>query len=237
MKTKLLISIEAILRISLAGLLLFMAVNHGRAQSLYPQFPFSKKDVSYFGYEVSMGIRSFTLQSDIAAINGMQVQQTGASVGVNLSNQIGKVRATASLFYSDASVAHTVDGAEIGLSGNLYLLRLAKVNFHAFEPYLVATTGYQRSKFFGAYLPGDAVPNYSVAEFPALGQISRVKAGVGMGVEWQLRNDTQHFIHLFSEVVMSTSLATAGSNVAFAKTSVVNPLRFTVGLSFGLSRY
>lgn len=207
-----------------------------RAQSTFPTLPIPEEFVTYSGYEVAMGTNHFKLASNIPQLKGIAITQFGAQVGAVWANRAGKIRTSAGLYYSDGT-SRTVDMAGISVAGNLYLLRMLDKKVRFVEPYAIARVGYQRMKFFGTYLADEPITNYSLGKEPELGTLDGIIGQAGLGVDVRLVHDGSHFIHVFAEALTGSFAKTQNSSSKFNDTSVKNPSQFTLGLSFGLSRY
>lgn len=194
----------------------------------------------YLGGSLSLTVPQYVLKSSIAAINGMNVSYIGSNVGGVVANKIGKLKADVGLFYSNPSVPFNMEMTQASLSGSIYILRLANSNrpYHTFEPYTKLSVATQFTKFYGTYLPSQdgtpQSPNYSSTDQPLLNtsRINQVVAGVG--VEYQLENCKNQFIHLFAEVTYGLLTTTKANNVAFNNTGITNPTTVSVGINFGI---
>jgi hypothetical protein len=187
----------------------------------------------YVGFEVSLGHSSYTLQSDIPQLSNLMVSYFGGAAGGVLANQLGKLKANIGLYYSDASAPYTFDLLTGNVSANLYLLRIRQVKYHTLEPYLVGGVSAQQTKFYGTYLNDGMRQNYSTAEEQLLGKVATTQFNVGLGAEYQLKNDQGNFIFLFAEVVCGVPVATRHTREAFDRTHIINPVSISVGVGFG----
>jgi hypothetical protein len=206
----------------------------GQAQPLRSFF--EKKEGNYFGYEIAMGLKASILHSDVAQLNSLRNGQINTTVGIVFLNEIGKLRANVGLSYSDGRVPYSINTAEGGLMGNLYLLRLINKKSSFIEPYFVGRVGYQGARFFGTYLSKDQITNYSQCDLPAIGRISWVNTLAGLGADFKIANEEQYFIHLFGEIMTGANFLSRSSVSDLANTRATNPLRVTFGISFGLTR-
>lgn len=207
-----------------------------RAQSTVPALPIPDEFVTCSGYDVAIGANHFQLTSSIPQLQDIAVTQFGARIGVVLANRLGKIRPSAGLYYSDGTT-RTVDMAVVSVAGNLYPLQMLSKRTRLVEPYIIARAGYQRMKFFGTYLSDDPITNYSLSKEPELGTLDGIIGQAGLGVEVRLVHEATHFIHLFAEAMTGSFNKLQNSNSKFNGTTVKNPSHFTLGFSFGLSRY
>ncbi len=200
-----------------------------QAQSLSP--------VKYMGFEVSFGVRSFAINSNIAAINKMAVVEEGASLGVIFGNDYLKAKVRAAGFYYSASkVPHTVDLFESEGLLNFYPMKYLLKRKLPLDVYLLGGIGMDNLKFYGNYLTEDPGKiNYSTTKEPYLGKLSQINASVGVGFEYQLpmAND---FVHLFAEAKYGKPVRSASNNDSFEGTSVINFTSISAGVSFGLQK-
>ena len=185
---------------------------------------------------MSMSVRNMVLDSDIPELRQLVVRQVGANVGGVWGNSIVKVRPRVGLFYSDGSVPHTIDMAELAVAGNFYILKKFNKRERRVEPYLVGNISYQGMKFFGSYLDRDVRANYSVTKEKMLGRVDAVRATAGIGGEIQLWSSAGQFIHFYSEVLTGASVHTMGSNESFDDTFSRRPVRLTIGMAVGFGK-
>jgi hypothetical protein len=194
----------------------------------------STHSYTYYGYGLSMGVPQYELNSNIPQLNGLKVNLLGFNLGGMIANKYGKLKANAGSFYSGSSMPYEIDMMQVSVSGNIYLLRLNEVKVHLFEPYATLEISQQVSKFYGDYLSKDPSSSSSSTSQPLLGKVNSARLNVGGGVELQLENDNQKFIHLFAEVVYGTPISSSASNNAFSQTKAMNSVTFNFGVNFGL---
>ncbi|MBS1506546.1 MAG: hypothetical protein JSS79_07870 [Bacteroidetes bacterium] len=193
----------------------------------------------YLGGELSLAFPQSDLKSKISQLNGLRMSYIGTNLAGVMGNAIGKLKAQAGLYYSEPSVPYTMTMLQGGLSASVYPLRLKNRTYHRFEPYLQAGVSYQQTKYFGTYLLSDqgaqATPyNYSTTEQPLLGRTGYTQMNMAAGVEYQLENNNDVFIHLFAEVGYGAGINATTSNRNFAGTTVANPMWVSVGINFGI---
>ena len=194
----------------------------------------SSHSYTYYGYGISLSVPQHELSSNIAELNGLKVNFLGVNLGGMIANKYGKLKANIGSYYSGSSVPYEIDMIRGTVSGNLYLLRLNVAKAHLFEPYATVGIGQQVSKFYGDYLSNDSKPSANPNDQPLLGKVSSTRLNVGGGVELQLENDNQKFIHVFAEVTYGAPLSSSASNKSFAQTKVMNSVTFNFGVNFGL---
>lgn len=186
----------------------------------------------YVGYHLGLGATVVKMHSDLAALNGLRVPFLGVNVGGVVSNSMGKLRTYAGWYYPDSSVPQDFDLLEAGLSANLYLLRLKKYSYHTLEPYILADLNFQLTRYYGSYLP-NSEPVIGIDQ-PLLGNTFNTQVRLGTGLEFQLENVEDRFIHLFAEGGVGIPFYTTSSNSSFANTRSGNQLWLTVGIDFGI---
>lgn len=192
------------------------------------------KNRTYYGYGLSLSIPQQVLSSNIQQLNGLKVTFVGFNAGGMIANNYGKLKANIGMYYSGSSVPYEMDMIRGNISGNFYLLRLNKAKAHLFEPYATASITQQVTKFYGSYLSSDPGNTSSADSQPYLGKVNTTRMNVGAGVELQLENDYQKFIHVFAEVTYGAPLGSSTSSVAFSQTKVMNAMTFSMGVNFGI---
>jgi hypothetical protein len=193
----------------------------------------------YLGGELSLAFPQSDLKSKISQLNGLRMSYIGTNLGGVLANDIGKLKANVGMYYSEPSVPYTMSMLQGGLSASVYPLRLNGKKYHTFEPYVLAGISYQQTKYFGTYLLNDNTTsttpyNYSTTEQPLLGKTGFTQMNVAAGVEYQLQDFQNLFIHLFAEVGYGTGLHSTASNKVFSGTTTTNPMWVSVGINFGI---
>lgn len=215
---------------------IMLFVKTGQAQSLSQENNLPTNVGKYFGYELSVGTRSMKLHSDIKQLNLLPLTQLVTTAGIVYVTPIGKLKANAGLGYSGGRTPYTINALEASATANVYLLKLLGLKHHSLEPYAVTSIGFQSAKFFGTYLSKDVVQNYSICDEPSIGQVSWLNASAGLGVDYKIAHDDQHFIHLFAEALAGGNFLRKASNSELQNTRTSQPMRATIGISFGLSR-
>jgi hypothetical protein len=194
------------------------------------------KTARYKGFEAGFGVRSFTINSDIEAINNLQVTQEGGHAGVVAGNNIVRTRASIGLFYSSDKVCQTVDMFEADASANLFPLQLMTSADMRIEPYIIGSVSYNKLKMYGRYLDNDLGKiNYSKPKEDLLGTINQVRASLGTGVEFRIVDDFD-FIHLYTEVRYALPVTAGSKNNDFKNTSASDQWMISLGVRFGAFR-
>jgi len=199
----------------------------------------TRKIPVYLGAGASVSYTQSTLQSSIDRLDKLPLNFLGTNVEGMLGTPIGKVKANAGIFYSGASVPYTIDMYQGGLSGTIYLLRLTKITYHTFEPYFTAGVSYQEAQVYGSNLissdrDANESANYSTTDPPLAGKVFNTQLNLGAGIEYQLENDRDKFIHLFAEMTLGVPVHCSVSNHAFEGTRVLRPVNISIGAHFGI---
>jgi hypothetical protein len=185
----------------------------------------------YRGIGVSFGSRSFKSVSMYSAIDKKIVSVQGGQLNVTLGNEhlrtdIGLI----GYYSSSASVAGSIDYYTNHISTKFYPSYLFTNSHPRFEPYFTTGIAYYRYKFYGHYAAEDVNKiNYS-APAPYLGTVRQMAAAIGVGLEFKII-DKHNFVHLFTEVKWSKSLASGSTtfdNTHLSGNTIVN-----IGLAFG----
>jgi len=106
----------------------------------------------YAGVEGSIGTRSFTMKSDIEAIDHMAVSAEGGSFGIVFGSKVFHTRLKQGYFKSSSSIAEKFGVMESSGSINLYPLQLNKMKFRYFEPYFLMGADRNTVKLYGEYV-------------------------------------------------------------------------------------
>jgi len=201
----------------------------------------SKKCPVYMGAELAFSYPQYLLKSRIAELKQLPVSFIGMNLGGIIGNQIGKVKTNVGMYRSNPAVPYEIDMIQGAVSANIYFLRLKKITYHTLEPYSVVGITYQRTKFYGNYLPtandgGRTQINYSSSEPPVLGRTGFAAISFGAGVEYQLESKNELFIHFFAEVGYGIKIGAIASNSSFDGTAPSNLTSISIGTSFGIMK-
>jgi hypothetical protein len=200
-----------------------------------------KKFPTYVGGELSLTHYQYALKSKIGELSNLPVSFLGTNVGAVWGNPVGKSKASAGMYYSDASVPYTIEMLQASISTSVYFLRLHKVKYHALEPYASIGLTFQKNSYRGNYLSTDqnnnpVQSNSSSSDAPLLGRTNHELVNTALGVEYQLESSNKLFIHLFAEVGYAFEVASGSTRKDFNGTSPTNLSSFSVGISFGSFR-
>lgn len=226
-----------IVRVVASGLWLtiILIARSGQAQIQYNP-TLSKNKIKYFGYELSLATKRMNIQSDVKQLNQLSFTQLITSVGIVYANPTTSIRLNAGMGYSGDRVPNSIDALEAGALANIYLMRLFTPKQAVIEPYLVVNAGYSRTSFFGSYLSKEPIQNYSTSEEQLIGRIEALNTSAGLGIEARLEHDSQHFIRLFAEALAGRNYFQHSATGDLQNTTASQPLKITLGVSFGLSR-
>lgn len=188
----------------------------------------------YTGAAVSFQTRTFTLSSDIEALDGLHVTQEGGQAGLYFGNRVLRTRiGLLGLLYSSMRVPRTINVFEVEAGVNYFFLQ-GGLHRRRFEPYLTGGVVMDNLRFRGHYLNNGEKVNMSESE-PYLGSISVVDATAGGGIEVAVLKSMQ-FVHLFTEIKYGMKVFETASNAAFENTTVSDQLMVGLGLRFGVLR-
>jgi hypothetical protein len=188
----------------------------------------------YVGYEVSMSLPSHRVISNIPQISNMYVSYFGMQVGGVMAIPQVKLKATAGLHYSSANLPYSFDLLSGSLSARVYPLRIKNIRYHTLEPYVVGGIHQYHTKYFGTYLSKDEQINYSRGDEKLLGRTNSTMLMGGVGLEYQLENDSQNFIHFFTEFNYGSAINNSASTYEFENTKFKSSCSIVFGINFGI---
>lgn len=195
---------------------------------------YNLKSRLYIGAELAGASRGYNITSNIPQLSNLSASFFGGTAGLVLGNCYGKLKANVGSFNSDPSVPYAMDLIRGSVSGSVYLLRLANMKAHLFEPYVSVGVSRQQTKFYGSYAPDQSVTISSSTALPLIGEVASNRATLAAGVEYQLESDTNHFIHLFAEAGYGMPMSSSSSNATFSQTTTSANHWISVGVSFGI---
>jgi hypothetical protein len=188
----------------------------------------------YLGFDVSFGMRTFQVASNVDKINGMQASHEGGSLGIAFGNEFMKNRITvAGVYYSDANTPYTQQLFEMSAATNVYPLTLVKsLRGVRLQPYLTSGLSMMNTKFFGTYIENQDTRG---AYEPYLGKVSLLNVKGGLGLEYRLVDDMD-FVHLFIEASYAAPGLNKTRNATFSQTTIKEFASISVGVNFGMHR-
>lgn len=220
------------------GILIFVVILIGDLRSCSVMAQGLKQFAADYqiGLEASFGIKTFSLSSDIAAIDGLSVTEEGGTIGVVMGAKALRLKLRQGYFYSSSTVAQTIDEVRSAFVANLYPLQLFQRNNSRLQPYFMGGMERNIFKMYGTYGSENNKPrNYSVSEAPFLGKISNMIASVGAGLEYRVTTPG-HYINFFAEGRYGKSFHTISSGELFNGTALSDQLVFSLGVGFGYYR-
>ena len=192
----------------------------------------SDKPVLYKGFEMSYGVRNFSIKSDISAINSLRVLTEGGSAGIMIGSRVVRTQLKGGFYYSASSVKRTVDIFELDASTNIYPLE-AITKKKRTVPYVVSALLYNKLKFGGNCLEVDGTRrNRSVSDDNYIGKLHQVNFSTGIGVTHSLYETVDYF-QFFAETRYNFPFAIETQSAAFNATTSTPQLMVTVGVRFG----
>lgn len=192
--------------------------------------------VIYKGFEVNAGVRTGTITSDIAQINGSKLIQHGGRIGLVYGTNLVRTKIGFGYFSSGTKTKGTIDLLQPNASVNVYPLAMLFKKPLRLEPYITGTLTYNNYKFYGYYLNEDGGNvNYSNMEAPYLGATRQLNSAVGIGLEFKIL-DQYDFIHLFSEMTYGYTITATSSIPELQDTHINKQAQVKIGLSFGAAQ-
>lgn len=188
------------------------------------------------GFEGSFGIKTFTMSSDIAQIDGLVVVEDGGNIGVGIGAGAFRLKVRQGYYYSSSSVAQTVDEVRSSVAANIYPMQLFGKSKSRFQPYVTGTVEHNILNMYGTY-GGETsqIRNYSVSQAPFLGRINTVVASVGAGIEYKVTSPG-HFISFFAEGRCGKAIQTLNTSNMFSSTATSNQVAVNIGIAFGYGK-
>jgi hypothetical protein len=189
------------------------------------------------GIEATFGFKSFTLSSDMNAINNLKVMTEGGTLGLTLGSGILKGKVRQGYYYSASNVGKTIDYVRSAGIINFYPLQLINKdnNEGGLQPFITAGVERNIMKMYGFYGPDYSSANqinYSISEAPYLGRIVNLQASVGAGLEYSIKK-AGHFVSIFTEVKYGKNVANLYTSKVFDGTRSGNQTTLNVGINFG----
>jgi hypothetical protein len=226
-----------------AVLILFSTFLGGALQAQSYIKPVKKDKKLSLGFDVSFGTRLFQVQSNVDAINKMNVLEEGGTAGIVFGSNLAQVKLRQGYFYSASSVRYTTDLIETSFEIDINPLQLGRSRWKRCEPYLLAGVARDAIKFHGHYLDvsgvtsaygegrGSQKPNYSHSEMPYLGTVVSARLEGGLGMTYRV-NVMGSFLRFFGEARYGYSVGHSATP-QFENTSSAHQLSLSLGTSFG----
>jgi hypothetical protein len=231
MKTQNEIKIQVTKIILIAVVMVATYIHSATAQSLKN---FAREN--NIGFEGSFGIKTFSLTSNIAEINGLTVIEEGGTIGVIAGVNALRLKIRQGYYYSSSAVVQTVDEVRSAMIINLYPLHVFGKSRSRIQPYF--TGGLERNilKMYGTYGSETSKPrNYSMSEAPYLGKISSAIASIGAGIEYKVSHP-KHFVNFFAEGKYGMQLSTGSASEMFNNTTTSDQVVINIGIGFGYNK-
>lgn len=141
--------------------LTFCLISLALVNSVHGQYKYGRYSRSYFyfGVEGTMGTKTFSVKSDIPAINGMKAIEQGFSLGMVGGGRTVLAKVKYGSYAPTSSAEEKVTFRNMELNVNTFPMEIFKTKNNFFKPYLI--TGFDRSqlRFIGNYsLPAPPPP-------------------------------------------------------------------------------
>ncbi|NBW34468.1 MAG: hypothetical protein EBR30_05505 [Cytophagia bacterium] len=191
---------------------------------------------NHIGFTSSFGVRSSTLSSNYAAIDGMQVLEEGGSAGLLWGSRSFETKLAIGYYYSAARVKHTIDLVELEATSHFYPIRAFKKSSTRVNPYITTGINKNNYKLYGFYTQEkNTATNYSVSREPYIGKVDVYNASLGAGVAISLMNDYD-FVKVFAATQYNKPFSTS-SSADFHQTTISGQWSFNLGVSFGRNQF
>lgn len=188
----------------------------------------------HLGAEVSVGLRMFSINSNLPELKNTDIFQEGAAIGVNFGAKSVVIKARQSFYYAVPSSKYSIDELRSSLIANYFpLSRLGEHEDLRF--YFLAGIEKSNTKFFGYYTEDSPLENQSVTKAPFLGKISGVHMSIGAGLEYKMVGN-DHYVAIFGDVRYSRALSETSSSYLLSQTKLANEFIITLGVSLGFHR-
>ncbi len=189
----------------------------------------------HLGFTGSFGVRSSTLSSNYAAIDGMQILEEGGSAGLIWGSRAFETKLAIGYYYSASRVKHTIDLVEFEATSHFYPIRAFKKEYKRINPYISTGINKNQYKLYGFYThEQNNTTNYSVSREPFLGKMNVYNASLGAGVAISLMNDYD-FVKVFVATQYNKPFSTSAST-DFRQTKTSGQWSFNLGVSFGTNQ-
>lgn len=118
-----------------------------------------RKTDFYLGVEATMGTKTFSVKSNIPAIDGMKSLEEGLSLGVVAGGKVVLAKIKHGFFKPSAAIAEKINLRNLEINVNAFPLEILRTKNQFFKPYLIVGVDRNQLKFLGNYsLPTSPVP-------------------------------------------------------------------------------
>lgn len=226
---------QAIRKKSIRGiiLILFFIIIAAKSCMVRAQ---GSKNYSYYGYEISVGAAQQILSSNLQQLNNLKVNFYGFNLGGMMSNECSKLKANVGMYNSSSSGPYEIDMIRASISGNIYPLKFNRMKAHLFEPYAVLSVTQQVAKIYGNMLSENQQIKTGSTTQAFLGNINSTRVNAGAGIELQLENNDQKFVHVFAEFTYGARLSEDVAKGVFSHTQMTSAMNFNLGVNFGITK-
>jgi hypothetical protein len=203
---------------------------------VYAQMKPSTTSVRY-GLELSAGVKSFRLSSNLISLNEIPVDQRGGGIGVTLEHDRWKAKIRPLGFYhSNSNTRTSVNLIESGLEANFYPLRVGSGrSTRVPRPYF--TGGLMRGNFKvnGAYLAEGQTSSCIYDSETFSGSIVSWTMMGGAGVEYQIRRGHE-FITIFAEIKKGLSAGSKADQNLLRNTVLKSLTALNIGFAISINQ-
>lgn len=215
----------------------FFSFYHANAQDITEDVEEEESNsfFSHRGIEASIGMRQFTLKSDVPELSNLQVLEEGGSAAFVCGNSYSRlVVRVAGLYYSNSSTRRTIDLLEMEINSNIYILKALNIPAKKVDAYVLAGISNQHMKFFGHYIDKSnrAEKKGAAGREPYLGRINTTNINLGIGIEYKMQAE-RDFVHIFVEAKTHFELASSTDVTPLENTSIGDFYGVNLGVRFG----
>jgi hypothetical protein len=189
------------------------------------------------GFEAALGLKNFTLSSNMDQLNKLHVIEEGATLGVFAGNKMVRAKIKQGFYTSSSAVANTTSEVRSSIGINFYPLQFIARNARLL-PYLVTNVEHSVYRLHGYNGSDNSISspvNYSVAEAPTLGIIAAWQATLGAGAEYRIKA-SGHFVNFFIETRYGKTFHSTTSTSVLNTTSTSSQVAVDIGIGFGFYR-
>ncbi len=132
------------------------------ASKSFAQYEFGRRSRTYLGFQMACATRQFSVASDIAEINNLNVSQMGFDGGIVAGTDAIMGRVNLGSYKSSGLPQQKIKMTELNLGSNIFFLKLLDKKPSLLRPYIVAGFTFSNARFYGTYImPSPMPPSHS----------------------------------------------------------------------------
>lgn len=221
--------------ILIALLILAMGITTSVSNNVYAQSQQAKVGTHY-GFEISGGVQSYQLASNLADLDQVNIDQRGGSLGFIVGSDYWKAKINPIGFYTgnaDSQVTTKLIQSEAQI--NFYPIKLFSNSTSRLpQVYILGGTSRGKNKINGSVLSTEEDPALCIYNTFSTSIVNWNITG-GAGIEYQIGHG-QEFITVFAEIKKGLSVGTSTDNVEFKNTTPNNITMVSIGFSIGINK-